>query len=71
MIKLDIRSRIPTKKSDSDSQCCKKSDSTQKSPTPHDSDSGSDSPTLVAYINTIMLSLPNCKKLRFYNQTKV
>jgi len=43
MIQLDIRSR--TNKSDSDFQCCQKSDSdsTQKPPTPH----GSDSATLI------------------------
>jgi len=39
MIQLDIRSR--TKKFDSDSQCCQESDSdsTQKPPTPYDSNS--------------------------------
>jgi len=46
MIQLDIPSRSWTKKSDS--QCCWESysDSTQKPPSLHDSDFGSDSATL-------------------------
>ena len=53
MIQLDIRSRNGTKKSDSDSQCCQESDSTQKPPTPYDS--GSYSATLL--ITNVLLQL--------------
>jgi len=60
MIELDIRGWSPTKKNDSDSQFCQKSDSdsTQKPPTPYDSYSA----TLLAMTLYFLLLHSHCTR---------